>query len=90
MGPIATDAAKNAEGKSIQFVKFDFTSDETKAASAAKAEKFGVADLYKEHAPKTGFALLYDTKSKKVIKKLTASEDVAAWTAEINKALGKG
>ena len=90
MGPIVKETAANFEGKSIQFVQFDFTSDETTAAAEAQAAKLGVAELYAKNAPKTGFALLYDTESKKVITKLSAQQDVAQWSAEIDKAFGDG
>ena len=88
MGPIAKKAATDNAGKSIQFVTFDFTSDKTKAEAEAAAKKHGVQELYASNAPKTGFLLLYDTASKKVVARLSASDDQKAWQAAIDKGLG--
>ncbi len=88
MGPIVEEVAANYAGKSVQFVVFDFTSDDTKAAALAKAKELGVEGTYAEHAGTTGYALLYDTRTQKVITTLSARQDVAAWEAEIDKALG--
>ena len=86
MGPIAKDTAAKYKDKSIEFVTFDFTSDETKAKAEADAKRLGVEAIYKANAPKTGFALLYDTANSKVVTKLSAKNDVAAWSAAIDKA----
>ena len=90
MGPIAKTTQEKFADKSIQFVTFDFTSDETKAAAEAEAAKLGVAELYGENAPKTGFALLYDTTNKKVITKLSAKQNADEWAAVIEKAFSEG
>ncbi len=87
MGPIAKEVAGSFDGKSVRFVNFDFTTDETKAKAKAEAEALGVAATYAKYAPQTGFALIYNTKTQKVVGKLSADSDVAAWTAELSKEL---
>jgi hypothetical protein len=88
MGPIVEKLSKAYEGKSIQFVKFDFTSAETTKAAAAKAEELGVSELYKGFEKKTGFVLLYNARTKKLVARLTRRDDEKAWTKAIDKALG--
>ncbi len=90
MGPIVTETSTKFAGKPVQFVTFDFTSDETKAAAEAEAKKLGVDAVYAENAPQTGFALLYDATTKKVVTKLSAKQNAAEWAAEIDKAIGEG
>lgn len=88
MGPIVKECQDKLSGRPIAFVTFDFTSDETTAASKRKAEEYGVAELYAEHAPNTGFVLLYDTETKQVVQKLGANQQVAEWMSIIDNALG--
>lgn len=90
MGPIAKEVAASYAGKSVKFVTFDFTSDETKAAAEATAKELGVEAVYAEKAPKTGFALVYDTAAKKVIARLSAKETVEQWSTTLAKGLGEG
>ena len=88
MGPIVKQLAGDYADKSIKFVTFDFTSDETKAAAKQAAAEMGVAGLYAEHAPKTGFLILFDTKEQKIVTKLKASDDDATWRSAIDGVLG--
>ena len=88
MGPIVKKLAGDYQDKSIKFVTFDFTSDETKAAAEKAAAEMGVSGLYGEHAPKTGFVLLYDTKEQKVVSKFSAGDEEAKWRSAIDGVLG--
>lgn len=89
MGPIVKELASTYQDKSIQFVTFDFTSDDTKAAAKAKAESLGVMGTFEENAPNTGFALVYNTKTQKVVgDKLTAGDEVSEWSKVIDTNLG--
>ncbi len=88
MGPIAKEVAASFDGRSVRFVTFDFTSEETKAKGLAEAEALGVAGTYAKNAPMTGFALVYNTKTQNVVAKLSADQDATAWSAELTKGLG--
>jgi hypothetical protein len=88
MGPIVKQLEGEYADKSIKFVTFDFTSDETRAAAKKAAAEMGVAGLFAENAPKTGFLLLWDTKAQKVIAKFNASDDEATWRSAIDGVLG--
>ncbi len=88
MGPIVKEVASSFEGKSVRFVNFDFTSDETKKAAKEAAAALGVTGTFDKYAPNTGYALIYDTKAQKVLTKLKSDKDVAAWTKVLNEKLG--
>ncbi len=88
MGPIVKEVAASFEGKSVRFVTFDFTSAESKAKAEADARALGVEGVYTKNAPNTGFAVVYNTKSQKVLTKLSAAQDAAKWVRELNKGLG--
>ena len=61
------------EGKNIEWVRFDFTSNETKDASKKKAQELGLAKLYADNQA-TGFVLVVDADSKETIAKLTSRQ----------------
>jgi len=90
MGPIVKEVAAAYTDKSIEFVTFDFTTDEGKEKARADATAYGINQLFVEHAYKTGYLLLVDTGSGKVVGRLSANDDAAAWRAAIDKALGQG
>lgn len=73
--------------QSVTLVEFDFTSDSSKAKSIADAKTHGLSEVYESHAPNTGFVLIVDGKTKKVLGKLKASHTVDDWKVEIDKAL---
>ena len=88
MGPIVKELAAGYSDKSIKFVTFDFTSADTKSAAIATAEALGVSGTYAQNAPNTGFALIYNTKTQKVVAKLSAGDDTAKWREAIDGGLG--
>lgn len=61
------------EGKNVEFITFDFSSDESKQASVEKAEKLGVSDIYQENQA-TGFVLLVDSESKETLARLNSRQ----------------
>ena len=61
------------EDEPVEWVKFDFTSQDTKAKSEALAKELGVADLYKENQS-TGYVLLVDADTKEQVGKLTSRQ----------------
>jgi len=88
MGPIVKELVSSHRDKSVKFVTFDFTSDESKKAGKALAETLGVAGTYAKNAPNTGFALFYNTKSQKVVTKLSAEDETSKWAEAIDTQLG--
>jgi thiol-disulfide isomerase/thioredoxin len=71
--PSVTDLQAKLDGQPVQWVKFDFTSAESKEKSAELASELGVADHYKSNQA-TGFVLLVDADTKKQVGKLTSKQ----------------
>jgi thiol-disulfide isomerase/thioredoxin len=71
--PNVMDLQSKLDGEPVQWVKFDFTSAESKAKSEVMASKLGVADLYQENQA-TGFVLLVDADTKKTVGRLTSKQ----------------
>ncbi len=86
MGPIVKEMSNAYAGKSIEFVTFDYTTKEAKATAVATAKRLGVETIYTKNRG-TGFLLLVDTKSGKVLARLTAETKPAEWRAAIDKGL---
>ncbi len=78
---------KSYEGKPVTFVEFDFTTDETKGKAKADAKKHGLTEIFDKRAPGTGFVLVIDGKTKKVVGELKASNSVDDWKAAVDKIL---
>lgn len=87
MGPIVKECTEDYADKSIEFVTFDFTTKETKEAAKVKAKDLGVEGVFDENFGRTGFLLLYDTSTKKVIKRLSADDGTDGWHAAIDNGL---
>lgn len=75
------------QDQSVTMVKFDFTSDSTKSKAKSDAEKHGLTEILDSRAPSTGFVLIVDGKTKKVVGELKASNTVDDWKNAIDKAL---
>lgn len=73
--PKLEEAMKDAAGQPCLNVKLDQTDKDSKQAQYMLAA-LGLGDLWKENAGKTGFVLLVDTKTKKVVNKITYNQEV--------------
>jgi thiol-disulfide isomerase/thioredoxin len=71
--PSVTELQTRMEGQPVEWVKFDFTSAESKAKSEELATELGVTELYKENQA-TGFVLLVDAGTKEKVGKLTSNQ----------------
>lgn len=74
------------EGKPVEFVKFDFSSDETKSKTSAMAEEIGFSEILASNKG-TGFVLLIDAETKKTVGKLTRKHSVDEMVSEVEKHL---
>ena len=70
--PRLEEAMKDASGQPCLSVKLDQTDKDSKQAEYMLAA-LGLGDLWKEHAGKTGYVLLVDTATKKVVSTITYS-----------------
>ena len=71
--PNVMELQTKTEGESVEWVKFDFTSKESKTKSKELATELGVVDLYKKNQA-TGFVLLVNADTKEKVGKLTSSQ----------------
>lgn len=73
--PKLEEAMKDAAGQPCLTVKLDQSDKDSKQAEYMLAA-LGLGDLWKEHAGKTGFVLLVDSTTKKVVNTITYKQEV--------------
>ena len=73
MGPVFSDLQNKFDGQSVLFVTLDRTNISTQNHSRLLANALGLGALRKANKG-TGYILLVDAKSKKVLKKLTSAQ----------------
>lgn len=87
LGPKLVDEVLPAVGeKPYLVVKLDQTDKNSRQAEYMLAA-LGLGDLWSEHAGKTGFALVVDTETKKVLSTIMYNQEAAEITKTINTAL---
>ncbi len=67
---------KTKLSQDVVYVKFDFTSDDSKAKTSTLAKEQGLASLLESNSG-TGYLVVYDLKNKKVLATLNNSQSVA-------------
>jgi len=77
MGSSFEDLQDKFKDDNIEFVKLDLTDKETTAKAESKARQIGISDILNDNR-KTGFILIIDNTSKKVLYKLTKNNDIDA------------
>lgn len=68
--PGFAELSQYAQSKGIEVVVFDLTGDATAARAREKARELGILDAFDAHSQGTGFALLIDRDSGKVVQRL--------------------
>ncbi|MCI0387850.1 MAG: thioredoxin domain-containing protein [Acidobacteria bacterium] len=69
--PKLDQVKRGFQGQPILFTRFDLTDDFTNDQSARYAALLGLENYYRENAGKTGYMLLIDAQSKKLLGKIT-------------------
>lgn len=87
--PKLSEVKKQVMDQPIYFTRVDLTDDCTKKQSGMFAEWVGLGEVYREHAPKTGFMLLIDPQTRQVLTKLTKTQSQAELKAAMEEALAK-
>lgn len=87
LGPSLESLQTSFAGKPIDFVRLDFTSDTTKAAAKAHAERLGLDAIFASYGTKTGFALIIDAGTGEVLGELRASQEIDAMRALVTASL---
>ena len=75
IGPSVMELADKLKDQPVEFVKFDFTSDESKSLSKEKAKEFGLEEVLSNNEG-TGYVVLVDAETKKEVGKLTTKHTV--------------
>lgn len=75
MGPVFSDLQNKLDGKPVLFYQLDFTNNTTRHQAYLMASALDVDNIVKENSG-TGFILLIDANSKKVIQKFTKEDDL--------------
>ena len=71
IAPAFVDLANKYDGEPVLFVTFDLTNRTTTAQAEYLAAALGLSKVWSKHAPKTGYVLLIDTQTNKVVDTLT-------------------
>jgi len=83
MGPVFEDLQNKMDGSNVLFIKLDFTNNQTKHQANLLGAELGIKDILQQNYRRTGFVLVIDAKTKKVLKKLTAADDVYSMESKI-------
>lgn len=73
------------ESDDVVFVKFDRTNEQANSASAEKASELGIRSIFDAY-PNTGFALIIDGHSKKVLQRLTKADSYSDMVKKLSQA----
>jgi thiol-disulfide isomerase/thioredoxin len=71
----------------VRLAVFDFTNEDTTAASRAEAERLGLEETFEDAGLATGPILVLDGRSKEVLAWINGSRDFADYRAAIDSAL---
>src|SRR5713226_3585374 len=85
--PKLNKVKRDFEGKPILFTRFDLTDEFTNDQAARYAALLGLESYYTENAGKTGYMLLIDSHSKKVLGRINKQDSPADMKAALTKAL---
>jgi thiol-disulfide isomerase/thioredoxin len=85
--PKLNKVKRDFEGKPILFTRFDLTDEFTNDQAARYAALLGLENYYTENAGKTGYMLLIDSQSKKVLGRINKQDSSEAMKAALTKAL---
>jgi len=78
--------AEKLKDQPVEFIKFDFTSDETKSENAKTAKELGLEEILAKNKG-TGFVVLVDANTKKSVGTLTTKHSVSDMLAMVEEEL---
>jgi len=87
MGPVFTDLANKFDDQPVLFVELDLTNTTTHRQAEYMAAALGVGELWPEYGEKTGFILLIDQETKRVVATLTRDMDIKQMGAALTEAV---
>ncbi len=89
MGPAFEELQAKFDQEPVLYVEFDQTREFNRRQSAYLANTLGLQDAWKEDGGKTGFVLLIDANTKKVVQRLTHEQNLKQMGAALQDAVGK-
>lgn len=84
--PRLKESLENFSDQPLLTVKLDKTDRDSKQAEYMLAA-LGLGELWKEHAGKTGYVLLVDAESKRVVDTITRAHDTEAITSKMRRSI---
>lgn len=78
MGPVFEELQAKYDQQPVLYVEFDQTREFDRKQSAYMASALGLDDVWKEFGGKTGFVLLIDATTRKVVERLTYEQNLKA------------
>jgi len=76
MGPVFEELQAKHDQEPVLFVEFDQTREFGKRQSAYMADAMGLDGVWAEHGGKTGFVLLIDATTKRIMKRLSHEQNL--------------
>ncbi len=89
MGNVFEELQAKFDTKPVLYVTLDHTRDFNRKQSKFLAESLGLGDVWKQNNGKTGFILLVDGKTRKVITRLKSTQTLKEMGAELVAAVEK-
>jgi len=89
MGPVYEDMTNKFDKDSALFVKLDFTNASTSKQAEYNAAALGLNSAWEQYGNTTGFILLIDANSKKILDKLGPADNWKEMQARFKAALAK-
>jgi len=87
MGPVFEELQAKFDREPALYVTFDQTREFNRVQTQYLAQAMGLESVWTENAGSTGFVLLIDAKTKKVITKLTHEQNLKAMGAALQEAV---
>lgn len=87
MGPVFEELQARYDQEPVLYVVFDQTREFGRRQSAYMATALGLEEIWTEHGGKTGFVLLIDARTKRVVRRLSHEENLKEMGAAVRGAV---
>ena len=76
-------------GQPVDFVRFDLSNEATTAASRPRAARLGLSEIFESYGTKTGFVLVIDAETNRIVGEIRANQDFATMSDLLARSLGE-
>jgi len=87
MGPVFEELQAKHDQEPVLYIEFDQTREFGKRQSAYMADAMGLDEVWAEHGGKTGFVLLIDATTKRVMQRLSHEQNLKQMGAALSDAV---